>query len=125
MSEPITSAAGGFALGKAIPIIGPVLAAIVVMSLATPESKKEWVAALTSTVALSLFGGAAVLSYFELTAWATSFVGLMGITGVCFVCGLPAWLLVRAAFKWMNTRKDKDIAELAADLKEIKDNLSK
>lgn len=125
MSEPVTSAAGGFALSKAIPIIGPVFAAIVVMSLATPESKKEWVAALTSTVALSLFGGAAVLSYFKLTAWATSFVGLMGITGVCFVCGLPAWLLVRAAFKWMNARKDKDIAELAADIKEIKDNLSK
>lgn len=107
MSEPITSSAGGWAIAKAIPILGPVLATIIVMCLATPKSKKELLAALTSTVAMSLFGGSMVVEYFKLD------FGTMATTGVAFVCGLPAWLLVRALFAWMEKQKNKDIAELA------------
>jgi hypothetical protein len=121
MSEPITSTAGGYALSKCIPILGPVLATIVVMCLATPQSKKEWTAALISTVALSLFGGSFLVSYFGLNHWAQDTIGLMAITGICFACGLPAWLVVRALFAWMAKQKDKDLAELAkAVAKEIK-----
>lgn len=122
MSEPITSTAGGIALSKLIPILGPVLATIVVMCLATPQSKREWTAALTSTVSMSLFGGSFVVSYFGLNSWAQDSFGLMGITGVCFICGLPAWVIVRALFAWMAKQKDKDLAELAkAVAKEVRD----
>jgi len=122
MSEPISASAGGFALTKAIPIFGPVLAAIIVMCMATPKTKREWVAALTSTVAMSLFGGSAVVSYLKISDWAHTSIGLMGITGICFVCGLPAWLIVRALFAWMEKQKGKDIAELAKEVaKEVKD----
>lgn len=123
MSEPISgTAAGGYALTKLIPILGPVLATIIVMCLATPQSKKEWTAALTSTVATSLFGGSFVVSYFGLNAWAQDTFGLMGITGICFACGLPAWVVVRALFAWMAKQKDKDLAELAKALaKEVRD----
>lgn len=126
MSEPFSgTAAGGFALSKLIPILGPVLATVVVMCLATPQSKKEWTAALTSTVAMSLFGGSFVISYFGFNAWAQDTFGLMAITGICFTCGLPAWLVVRALFVWMAKQKDKDLAELvkvvAKDVREIKE----
>lgn len=107
MSEPISGAAGGWAISKFIPILGPVLATIIVMCLATPQSRKEWIAALTSTVALSLFGGSMFVDYFQLN------FGTMATTGLSFVCGLPAWLLVRALFAWMNKNKAKDISELA------------
>lgn len=116
MSEPLTSTAGGFALSKAIPILGPVLAAIIVMCMATPKSKKELAAALTSTVALSLFGGSMVVEYFHLQ------FGVTATTGVSFLCGLPAWLFVRALFHWMEKQKNKDITELAKEIaKEVKD----
>ena len=118
MSEPISSTAGGFAIAKAIPIIGPVLATIVVMCLATPKSKKEFLAALTSTVAMSMFGGSMVVDYFNLQ------FGTMANVGMAFVCGLPAWLIVRATFAWMDKQKNKDIAELAKiiakDVREIR-----
>lgn len=113
MSEPFSTSASGYAISKAIPVLGPVLAAILVMCLATPQSRKEWVAALTSTVATSLFGGSFVVSYFGWAAWADSTIGLMAIAGVCFACGLPAWLLVRGFFAWMDKHRSKDIAELA------------
>lgn len=119
MSEPLTGAAGGWAIAKAIPILGPVLATIIVMCLATPTSRKEWIAALTSTVAMSLFGGSIIVDYFQLN------FGTMATTGLSFACGLPAWLVVRALFHWMNKNKQKDIAELAKEVakqvKEIKD----
>jgi hypothetical protein len=116
MSEPISGAAGGFALSKAIPILGPILATIIVMCMATPKSRKELAAALTSTVAMSLFGGSMVVEYFKLD------FGTMATTGVAFICGLPAWLVVRALFAWMEKQKDKDLAELAkAVAKEVKD----
>lgn len=122
MSEPITTTAGGVALSKFIPILGPVLATVIVMCLATPQSKREWTAALTSTVAMSLFGGSFVVSYLGLNSWAQDSIGLMGITGICFACGLPAWVVVRALFAWMAKQKDKDLAELArAVAKEVRD----
>jgi predicted PurR-regulated permease PerM len=122
MSEPITSTAGGYVvLSKLIPILGPVLATIVVMCLATPQSKREWTAALTSTVSMSLFGGSFVVSYFGLNSWAQDSIGLMSITGICFACGLPAWVVVRALFAWMAKQRDKDLAELArAVAKEVR-----
>jgi hypothetical protein len=116
MSEPISGAAGSWAISKFIPILGPVLATIIVMCLATPKSRKEWIAALTSTVSLSLFGGSMIVDYFQLN------FGTMATTGLSFVCGLPAWLLVRALFAWMDKNKQKDIAELAKEVaKQVKE----
>ena len=117
MSEPVSaSAAGGWAIAKAIPILGPVLATIIVMCLATPKSKKELLAALTSTVAMSLFGGSMVVEYFHLE------FGTMATTGVAFVCGLPAWLFVRALFASMEKNKTKDLSELAKTIaQEVED----
>jgi predicted PurR-regulated permease PerM len=119
MSEPISGAAAGsaYAISKFIPILGPVLATVIVMCLATPKSRKEWIAALVSTVAVSLFGGSIIVDWFELTRF-----GSMATTGLSFACGLPAWLFVRALFAWMDKQKTKDITELAKVIaKEVHD----
>lgn len=36
--------------------------------------------------------------------------------GIYFVCGLPGWSIVRWAFNFLNKRKDKDLAEIAAEV---------
>ncbi len=109
------------------PILGPILATIIVMSIATPKSRGEWVAALTSTVAMSIFGGSFIVSYMGWIEWGDHWMGIAAITGMCFVCGLPAWLLVRALFAWMNKQRDKDLAEIAKgiakDVGEIRESL--
>jgi hypothetical protein len=66
-----------------------------------------------------LFGGSAVVSWFGLTAWASSFIGIMRITGICFaVSVIFGWWPIRALFEWINKNKGKDIPELAEDIKD-------
>jgi hypothetical protein len=117
MTEPVSSSVGSYALMKFLPpLIGPVLATIVVMSIATPQSRKEWIAALTSTIAVSIFGGSFIVTYFGWTSWIEHPLGVGAIAGACFVSGLPAWLLVRALFSYMDKQRGKDIAEIAKDV---------
>jgi hypothetical protein len=40
----------------------------------------------------------------------------MALGGIYFVCGLPGWSIVRWAFNFLNKRKDKDLAEIAAEV---------
>jgi hypothetical protein len=118
MPEPSSSAAvGGYAAYKIAVAFGlPAgLAAIVVMLWIQPESKREWAMALISTVVSSICGGAAVVQFYGLSAWGDSYFGLVGMSGIIFSCGLPGWVIVRAAFVWLDKRKNKDIAELISD----------
>jgi hypothetical protein len=43
---------------------------------------------------------------------------LSAIVGVAFVCGLPAWAIVRGLFVWTESRKNKGIDQLIHDAKE-------
>lgn len=118
MAEPSsTTAAGGYAAYKIAVAFGvPAgLAAIVVMLWVQPTSKREWAMALISTVVSSVCGGAAVVQHYGINAWADSYMGLVGMAGIIFACGLPGWVLIRAAFAWIEKRKNKDIAELLDD----------
>ncbi len=98
---------------------GVTLAAIVVMLMTWPKSFRELAVALISTVLSSLAGGAAVIIHFDLLRHVIgapdlqTYVALIAGLGIVFACGLPGWLLVRAGFKWMERRRDKDLAELA------------
>ena len=120
MAEPSSSGAAGFAAYKLAVAIGlPAgLAAIVVMLWVQPKSPREWAMALISTVVSSVCGGAAVVQHYGLTSWGDSYNGLVALAGIIFACGLPGWVIVRAAFAWLEKRKDKDIAELITDAKE-------
>lgn len=114
MSEPgPLTAAGGVALYK-LGAFGFVaaLAAIVVMAMTLPKTPREFVVALISTVVSSIGGGAFVIRWLEIGHWAQDDVGLIGLMGVVFVCGLPAWVLVRALFAWSESKKDRQITEI-------------
>ena len=121
MAEPSSSAVGGYAAYKLAVAFGiPAgLASIVVMLWIQPESKREWAMALISTVVSSICGGAAVVQTYGLAAWGDSYMGLVGMAGIIFACGLPGWVLVRAAFAWLEKRKNKDIAELIQDARSV------
>lgn len=118
MTEPATSTAGGIAawklLGGAAGAAG--LASLIVMCMMPPRSLREWIVGLTSTVVGSVCGGAAVVQYLGLHAWADNYVGMVALLGVVFACGLPAWMVVRWAFTFMARRADKDLAEVAGEV---------
>lgn len=118
MAEPSSSAAGGYAAYKLAVAFGlPAgLAAIMVMLWVQPRTKREWAMALICTVTSSVCGGAAVVQKFGLHAWSDTYIGLMAQAGIIFACGLPGWVIVRAAFAWAERRKGKDLAELIIDV---------
>jgi hypothetical protein len=126
MSEPISgSAAAGAAGAAAFKALGgpaavaggaSVLATIVVMVMTLPKNRSEWAVALISTVVASLCGGAAVIQYLGLAAWMATPNGAMALGGIYFSCGLPGWTIVRWVFNFLNKRKDKDMAEVAAEV---------
>lgn len=121
MPEPTTSsAAGGFAAYKLAVALGlPAgLAAIVVMLWIQPKSPREWAMALICTVVSSICGGAALVQHLGMQDWANTTIGLLGLGGLIFACGLPGWVLVRAGFAWVEKRKGKDLAELVHDVRE-------
>lgn len=130
MSEPISgSAAAGAAAFKAFG--GPAavaagasgLAALVVMMMMmmmmmTPRSPREWAVGLISTVVSSVAGGAAVVQKLGLQAWTHDYIGLVALFGVVFACGLPGWAVVRWLFNFIEKRRDKDLAEVAEDVRD-------
>lgn len=124
MSEPFSGAAAGIAGWKALSglagmgAIGAALASVVVMSMTKPKTDQEWRVALISTVVASIGGGAWVVRYLGIQHWAHDPFGLAAMFALVFVCGLPGWALVRALFKWLEKRKDADIAQIVHDAKE-------
>lgn len=125
MSEPISGTAAGFAGWKIIGglagmgAIGAAAAAFVVMSMTRPTDEREWRVALACTLVGSIGGGSALVRYLGIQEWAHDPIGLVGLLCVVFVCGLPAWGLVRAWFKFLDKRKDADLAEIVADVRNI------
>lgn len=126
MSEPgPLTAAGGIALYKlgAFGFVA-VLAAVVVMAMTLPKTVREFTVAMISTSVSSICGGAFVVRWLGIAHWVNDDAGMIAIGGIIFVCGLPAWVLVRAWFKWAEKRRDKDLAELATDLAELRKTVS-
>lgn len=97
--------------------IGAGLAAIVVMCITEPRTRKEWAVALISTVMSSIGGGAAVIVHFGLQSWAQDPFGLVAMLGLVFACGLPGWALVRFLFNYITKNQGKTITEVVADLR--------
>lgn len=119
MSEPVSSSgAAGFAAYKLAIAYGlpAVLAAVLVMLLTHPKTRSEWAASLLSTVSASIYGGEVAVQYFGLQAWLEHEHGALLVGGIYLLCGLPAWVLVRAFYAWTEKRRNKDLQELAKDV---------
>jgi hypothetical protein len=119
MSEPgPLTALGGIALYKlgAFGFVA-VLAAIVVMAMTLPKTVREFVVAMISTVVGSICGGAYVVSSLGIGHWVNDDFGMTAIAGIIFVCGLPAWLLVRALFVYADLRKSMSLLDMIKELR--------
>lgn len=124
MSEPISGAAAGAAgmkiIGGLVGMgIGAGLASFVVMAMTPPSSRKEWRVALACTVVGSIAGGAALIKYLGIEHWSDDLLGQIAQGGFMFTCGLPAWVIVRALFKFIDKRRDADLVDLVKDVREI------
>jgi hypothetical protein len=122
MSEAISGAAasaaglkalGGLAAGSGV---AAGLAAFVVMSMTKPATDKEWRVALACTFAGSIGGGAALIKYLGIEHWVSDWIGLVGLGGIMFACGLPAWALVRGFFLFLDKRRNADLLEMAQEV---------
>lgn len=113
MSEPVSSTAGGLFLYKLGAFgLAAALAAIVVMSMNPPKSRRELLVALICTVLASLSGGAFVLHYFGLIEMMNDALGTIAAFGIVFACGLPGWVIVRWWFAFANDHKDENLLDV-------------
>jgi hypothetical protein len=132
VTEPASSAAGGWAIGKAI---GGVLAIGIVASalgflVMLPKTPREAAARVLATMAGSaligpfmvagaysrwpeIFGaGVTLASKIGLEPW----IGLFAVAApLLAMSGLPFWWLLGAGVLWLDKRKGKDLGELARD----------
>ncbi|MCY1286741.1 hypothetical protein D9M70_357170 [compost metagenome] len=119
MTEPASTAAGGFALTKLLfPGLGAVLVVVVVMAMTLPQTRREWVVALISTLAGSLFGGAALIQWLGIADWGLTFEGQVALGAFYFGGGLPAWVLVRGWFAYAETSKGRSLLDMIRELRE-------
>ena len=119
MTEPASTAVGGIALYK-LGAFGffAFLAAILVMAMTLPKTVREFVVAMTCTVVSSVCGGAFLVRWLDIGNWVQDDIGMIALCGIIFVCGLPAWVIVRAWFAWSESRKDKALPEMVKEFRE-------
>lgn len=119
MTEPASTAAGGYALGK---LFGPaafaVLVVIVVMSMTMPKTSREWMVAMISTVVASLCGGAALIQWLGIAGWGATMDGQIALGGFHFAAGLPAWVTVRGWFAYTEASKGRSLLSMIKELRE-------
>ncbi|WP_072281623.1 hypothetical protein [Rappaport israeli] len=129
MPDPITNSAFAgatqTALGSIIYkilvyIIGPILAAVVVMFMAQPRSPREWFSAMISTVMASIGLGSYVLTHYLVLNPAADELSAMQAGAVYFMCGLPGWFFVRALFYTFEQHRNTNILELWQKLRGLK-----
>ena len=121
MTEPASTAFGGIALYK-LGVLGAftaVLATIVVMAMTLPKTAREFAVAMICTVVASLGGGAFLIRWFDLQHWANDDIGLVALAAVIFVCGLPAWVLVRGWFMYAELSKHMSLPDMIRELKAV------
>ena len=88
------------------------------MAMTQPKSTREWVVALICTVFASVCGGAGLVQWLDLHAWADQFEGMVALIGLCFVCGLPAWVFVRAWFAYADKRQQMTLLDMIKEIRE-------
>ncbi len=121
MTEPASTAFGGIALYK-LGILGAgaaVLVTIVVMAMTLPKTAREFVVAMICTVVSSIGGGAVVIRWLEVQHWMGDDIGLIALAAIIFVCGLPAWVTVRAWFVYAELSKHMSLPDMLRELKAV------
>ncbi|AQZ96896.1 hypothetical protein BVH74_18620 [Halopseudomonas phragmitis] len=88
------------------------------MIMTRPATRHEWAVALICTVIASICGGALVIQWLELHAWAETFEGLIAFAGIYFTAGLPAWVLVRGWFVFAAQREHASITDIVKDIRD-------
>lgn len=119
MTEPASTAFGGIALYK-LGVLGAgaaTLVTIVVMAMTLPKTAREFVVAMICTVVSSIGGGAFVIRWFDLQHYAHDDIGVIALAAIIFVCGLPAWVVVRGWFVYAELSKNLSLPEMLRELR--------
>lgn len=129
MSEPVSGSGAGFAIGKAfglplLLIVGFVFVWLTVVMTRPPRSSREWVVSLLCTLAGSFGVGGFVIAKYNLHVIADTWLGGMGLAGIIFACGLPAWAIVRFVFTEIDMREQQGQG-IVQVIKEIKDEVQR
>lgn len=114
MSEPVSTVHFGVVLGKLTYYLAALSAAVVVIVLLAPVSRKQHFAILIVTVLTSIYGGPVAVAYLDVSAWEES-----ARVGVCFLTGIPSYVILSVIITSINTLQGKTPEQLRDVLKSL------
>ena len=121
MSDPAAAAAAAAAAGaytvKTLGFMGMagIAAGAVAIALTPPKSRKEFVRRLIVTVLTSMFAGPTVIEWGGFAHYSLS-----AQVGICFMVGVPAWLIWTWVMHYLESNQNKTPAQIANELRKVR-----
>lgn len=117
MMPELATAALGTGAAKTIGLTGlaGVAAGAVAITLTPPKTTKEFFRRLLVTVLTSVFAGPLVVEWGGFSSYTLS-----SQIGICFLTGVPSWLVLSYVVYWLEKSQKRSPVQLADDFRKIK-----
>jgi phage shock protein PspC (stress-responsive transcriptional regulator) len=113
----IGDAANGIFAAKALGLTGVagVAAGVVAMAITLPKSTSEFFRRLLVTVLTSVLAGPIFIEVYGFDSYT-----LRSQVGICFLIGVPSWLIMSYIVHWLEKSKNKTPQEIADEIRKLR-----
>lgn len=113
----IGNAADGIFAAKALGMTGVagVAAGVVAMAITLPKSTSEFCRRLLVTVLTSVLAGPIFIEMYGFDSYT-----LRSQVGICFLIGVPSWLIMSYIVHWLEKSKNKTPQEIADEIRKLR-----
>lgn len=113
----IGDAANGIFAAKALGMTGAagVAAGVVAMAITLPKSTSEFFRHLLVTVLTSVLAGPIFIEMYGFDSYT-----LRSQVGICFLIGVPSWLIMSYIVHWLEKSKNKTPQEIADEIRKLR-----
>lgn len=118
----IGDAANGIFTAKALGLTGVagVAAGVVAMAITLPKSTSEFFRRLLVTVLTSVLAGPIFIEVYGFDSYT-----LRSQVGICFLTGVPSWLIWSWVARYLEKSQDKSPSDIADEIRHIRNGKSR
>jgi phage shock protein PspC (stress-responsive transcriptional regulator) len=111
------NATDGIFAAKALGLTGVagVAAGVVAMAITLPKSTSEFFRRLLVTVLTSVLAGPIFIEVYGFDSYT-----LRSQVGICFLIGVPSWLIMSYIVHWLEKSKNKTPQEIADEIRKLR-----
>ena len=111
------NASDGIFAAKALGLTGMagIAAGIVAMAITLPKSSTEFFRRMLVTVLTSILVGPIIIEMYGFGSYT-----LHSQVGICFLVGVPSWLIMSYIVHWLEKQKDKTPQEISDEIRKLR-----